>query len=287
MAMQKRFRMLWIALLAAGGAMLGSGVLLTCGLGRVNVQDRLARHSAATIASLPTAAAVGTLESLPVEAPWALAVWCEALRDPRREVRLQAAAQVERTYDRWRHLPLADASPRMAQLAACLANAAPHLPPEQRLWVKRMAQRLLEQPLDITTTDAATLIAQCQAILLLPDEPLATEPPTPLASPAQSPPAKPPTAKPLANSPPPRVNNDPVHPSPSGPDTSSLPKPPAVFSAPTDARPSPGPPMDDDAASAAQRLAEPRPLVDATARPLQPFSPRQRLAVPRGVPQPR
>lgn len=240
----------WLAWLAAAGCVL-TGAWVGHGMGRRSVQDRFARHCAAQIAALPAAAAAGMLESLPEE-PWALAVRCAALSDPRREVRVQAAQQVERIFDRWRQLPLADASPHVVQLAACLAQQAPRLPLDQRPWLRRMAQRLLEQPLDAATTEPAALIAHCQSILLLPEEPPADEPlvlsgrPETSANPAQQ--------------------------------RSSTPGPSTVAPVPTTAPPAfaedapllPSSSTTGHAARTSPEAAEPRPLVDATARPLVP-----------------
>ena len=243
--------MRWIASLVMAGSVL-AGVWVGLRMGRVPVTNRLVRHHVAAVAALPAAAAIQVLESLPDEPTWTTAVGCEALGDPRPEVRARAAWQVERTYDRWCNLSLAEASPRMVQLAACLAQQAPRLPPDQRPWLRRMAQKLLERPLDAAMPDAAALIAHCQAILLLPDEPPADEPPAELVRPE-------PKAAAISKR----------------PDASAadFPAPKNTVPAPEsadDALPVSASPSAQHAAQPAPPLAEPRPLVDAAARPLMP-----------------
>jgi hypothetical protein len=272
-----------IAYLVVAGAVLSGGMCVGLWMARESIESQLVRQYVEKLASLPTAAAIRTLESLPEEEAWVLEVWCEALGDPRREVRMSAAKRVERTCARWCDLPPAEASPRLTRLAACLARKAPHLPPEQRAWLRRMAQRLLETPPRGATPDAAALIAHCQAILLLPDEPAADEPlvaPVPQAARADLP-----VMQPNA------VQLDTTAPA----ETAIVPRPEEGVSPSLRSRPVGGAPSmageaartAEGAASSTPALAEPRPLVDATARPLQPLSTGQGAQIPSRVPQQR
>ena len=274
--MQVPDRMPRIASLVVAGMVVGAGICLGFWMAREPIQNRLVRQSVANVAAVPAPAAIRLLESLPDQEAWTLAVWCEALSDPRREVRTWAAERVERTCARWCDLPPADACPRLTRLAACLAMKAPCLPPDQRPWLRRMAQRLLEPPSAGATPDAATLIAHCQAILLLPDEPAADQPliaPVPPATQADWPVQRPDAAE-----------VKPTVPT----ETTLLPEPAEDVAPSLRSRAVGGAARTaEGAALSMPPLAEPRPLVDATARPLQPLSTGQGARVPSRVPQQR
>lgn len=265
-------RVLRMASLVVAGMVFSGATVLGVWMGRAAVQDRLARGYAARVASLPTAEAVLALASLSDEEAWTLAVWCEALGDPRPEVRSGAAMLLERSCGRWCQLPPENASPRLASLAACLAKKAPHLPTDQRPWLRRMAQRLIEQPLPVTASEAPALIAHCQALLLLPSEPpdeqllVASVQPSSSADAAVAPSPAPAPDTPV-----------PVEATP-------LPQPPETIEHPVR---SPGPQANDDSPRAAPSLAEPRPLVDAAARPLLPPSAGRRAPDSSNTPQQR
>jgi hypothetical protein len=138
----------------------------------------------------------------------------------------------------WAELPAESGSRQAAILAHVLAQQAPNLPADRRHPARSLAQRLIVWPVDGRIVDTGKFIADCQAVLLLPEvEPseirvAATDPPRPIESPAaeltlaESSPAPPP-----AIPAPPQATGTTVE--PPVPDVSvPLPNEPARFTAP-------------------------------------------------------
>ena len=129
--------------------------------------QRLAARYSAIVTGLPEERAAGFVARLADDDSQPLAVVVQALADRRPEVARAAQAGLLRCLDRWAELPAAESSPLVATLAELLAGAAPHLPPERRLFAQSLAERLLVWPVDRSHVDPAWLIADCETVVRL------------------------------------------------------------------------------------------------------------------------
>jgi hypothetical protein len=84
----------------------------------------------------------------------------------RREVVARTAhLALVREMDRWESLGVDRASPKLAILAAALAEEAVHFGPTSRLEAARLTTRILLCPLDGDAVDRAAVLADCQQVL--------------------------------------------------------------------------------------------------------------------------
>jgi hypothetical protein len=94
-----------------------------------------------------------------------LSVVVEALGSERASVATSAAVALDQQLDRWRELPPADASRRLANLARGLANRVDRWPAGARSAASDLALRILDWPLDARAVSRRAVIADCEHVL--------------------------------------------------------------------------------------------------------------------------
>lgn len=88
-----------------------------------------------------------------------------ALGSKREAVARSARRAITHEMDRWESLGATEISPKLAILAAELAEHSPKFGPAARLDAARLATRILTCPVDRDAIDNAGLLADCQAVL--------------------------------------------------------------------------------------------------------------------------
>jgi hypothetical protein len=180
--MQSLPRVRWLLVLATV-AVIGVAFSLARAWLLADVRDRLTQKYQQRIASLSERQAALLVRHLAKsDGDW-LDVLVAASADDRPIVAAAAETELRELVNRWAQRP-EESSTDVADLARLLAQQAQELPPQRRHLAHSLAQRLLDWPVDGQLVDAAQLIADCQAVLLLPRvEPaeirLAAAPPPP------------------------------------------------------------------------------------------------------------
>jgi hypothetical protein len=120
------------------------------------------------IAARPEDDAAQLVRALDEDDPEWLNVFVSAFADERPEVAAAGQARLVDLVESWESLPPQHISARVSAVAGYLAACAPRLQPERLAVAQSLAHRLLAWPVDSRQVDAARLIANCEAILDLP-----------------------------------------------------------------------------------------------------------------------
>jgi hypothetical protein len=99
-----------------------------------------------------------------------------ALDSDRAELAQAAERTLAEEIDRWKGLPISEASPRVAQLAQALAQRAGKFGPHGDAAARRFALELLDWPLDRSSASSTQVATNCEAVLRAPSvEPLVAQ----------------------------------------------------------------------------------------------------------------
>jgi hypothetical protein len=184
----------WLLVLAMAGVV-ASTAWLARGWMLAATHQRLEQQYQQRIATLPEGQAARLVRELARRDRAWIGVILAASADDRDAVAAAAESELRDLVERWSALPAAESSSHVAELASLLAGHAPRLPAERRHLAQALAERLIVWPIDGRQVDVARLIAECQAVLLLPrTEPAdirvattAVSPPIDAASPVAQP----------------------------------------------------------------------------------------------------
>jgi hypothetical protein len=165
MGTEIRFRWLLvasIAVLAVAGAWLLRGWFLD------STRARLTQSYQQRLMLLPERDAARLVQRLAQDQDQWLEILIWASADDRPLVGTTAQRELQDRIDQWASLPLQNSADRAVRLARLLAVYAPSTPPERRHFAHSIAQRLILWPVDGRHLDTASLIADCESVLMLP-----------------------------------------------------------------------------------------------------------------------
>jgi hypothetical protein len=136
--------------------------------GLLKTHERLVAHYCQAIETLPEERATVLVAQLASHDDQWLEVVVAATADTRPTVASSAQRELAALPSRWKSLPDVEKSRRAARLARSIARLAKDLTPERRLFAQSLAQWLLTGPATDAGDDSPQLIADCEAVLLLP-----------------------------------------------------------------------------------------------------------------------
>src|SRR5436190_7566689 len=179
----------WLSILVMAAIAVAIGWLVRERL-LLTTHERLTHKYRQEIVALAERQAAGLVARLAQDDDQWLDVIVTATSDDRLLVAQTAETELLGLVAHWAALPAESGSRQAAILAHVLAQQAPNLPADRRHPARSLAQRLIVWPVDGRIVNTGKFIADCQAVLLLPEvEPseirvAATDPPRPVESPA-------------------------------------------------------------------------------------------------------